>query len=170
MDLTQFYKALDYLDREQKRIRKDVFDNAAKRTVGEVITDFVQLRELKDVVKSVNSALNHTVEMLSEELIPDRMEAEGLGKSATISGVGRVTVSTKIIASIIDKDDKLPAHNWLKNHGHGGIIIETAPWQSLSAVAKDLLTESPELQMPKELFSVKANTYTSITKLPGEKK
>jgi hypothetical protein len=59
--------------------------------------------------------------------------------------------------------DKAAGFEWLRQHGHGGVIQETVNAQTLGALAKELNNDGTELPAP--TFTTNIMTYTSVTKV-----
>jgi hypothetical protein len=125
----------------------------------QIIKHYDKLRLANALIKESREALAQMEERLSREDIPNTLREHGI-KTITIEGVGRVTVSHRFGCSMLDKDAGL---EWLRENGHGGLIIETVNSSSLAAFAKSLLQEQGE-DLPSEIFKVSTNPYTSVTK------
>lgn len=130
----------------------------------EVIKHFNQVRLAAEEIKECREALNAMSDNLSRITIPDIIanlkERTGEKPPFNIEGVGRVTVSYRFSASMVDKE---AAFEWLRDNGHEGIIQETVNSSTLSAFAKNLL-ETDGIELPPEAFKVGTSPYTSITK------
>lgn len=161
---------LDFLSKRLKAVTFQVVaDGRAALASGdhvEVIKHFDALRKQNDTIKEAREALSETADLFSKQYIPDIVrelrEKSGLKPPFNIDGVGRVSVSYKWSASIVG-DDKTVGHAWLKDNGHGALVTETVNSSTLSAFAKDLLTNQG-IDLPPEIFKVGQNPYTSITK------
>ena len=124
-----------------------------------VIRHYDNLRKLTALIKESREALSNMEERLSREQVPDVMRANNI-RSTTIEGVGRVSLSSRWSASMLDKET---AMNWLRESGNGGVIQETVNAQTLGALAKELNNEGVEL--PSDLFKTSVMTFTSITRV-----
>jgi len=124
----------------------------------QVIRHYDNLRKLNAIVKEAREALSGMEERLSREYVPDVMRSNNI-KSTTIEGVGRVSLSSRWSASMLDKDSSMA---WLRESDNGGVIQETVNAQTLGALAKELNNQGIEL--PQELFKTSVMTFTSITK------
>lgn len=124
-----------------------------------VIKHYDHLRIAVAKIKEAREALAQIEERLSRETVPEVLREQNI-KTITVIGVGRVTVSSRWSASMLDKDAGI---NWLKNNGFPSIVQETVNAQTLAATAKNLsVTEGRDL--PSDIFKVGMTTYTSITK------
>ena len=131
----------------------------------DVIRHFNDVRLAAAQIKEAREALKSMEDMLSGNIVPDfvRRAKEELGVKTPIvlEGVGRVTVSYRFSASMLDKEKGI---DWLKGNGHGGLVQETVNSSTLSAFAKDMF-ENQGVELPPEVFKVGTNPYTSITKV-----
>ena len=124
-----------------------------------IIKHYDKLRLANALIKESREALAEMEESLSREKIPEVMRAHNV-KTITIEGVGRVTVSYRFSCSMLDKEVGL---DWLRNNGHGGIIIETVNSSTLAAFAKTQLQDEGQ-ELPTDIFKTSTSPYTSITK------
>lgn len=129
-----------------------------------LIKHFADLRRLAERAKTVREALYELEDSLSKAAIPDLFvhirNTTGQKPPFYIEGVGRVSVSHKWSASILDK----PAgFSWLREHQAGDLIQETVNAQSLASYAKRKIEEDG-VDLPPEIFKVGTTPYTSITK------
>lgn len=125
------------------------------------IRNFDDVRHAVDQIKEVREALAELSDTLSREVIPEAMREEGI-KTVTIIDVGRVTISSRYSASIIE-GKKAEAFTWLRQSGNGSLIQETVNAGTLSAFAKNLLEENGR-ELPSDMFKTGSMAYTSITK------
>jgi len=124
-----------------------------------VIKHYDDLRKANALIKESREALSQLEERLSREFVPDVMRHNKV-KSITVEGVGRVSLSSRWSASMLDKQ---MGFEWLRSNGHGGVIQETVNAQTLGALAKELNNDGVDLPAP--TFSTSIMTYTSITKV-----
>jgi len=144
----------------QARIEEDTKQILAKADIVAIIHHFNDLRLANEEIKIVRNQLEIVENRLSHSEIPDRFKQIGI-KNLTIDDVGRVTIGHRWGCSIIDKQ---VGFNWLREEGHGGIIIETVNASTLAAFAKNMMdTEGKSL--PPDKFVTSINPYTSITKV-----
>lgn len=122
---------------------------------------FAEFRDLRDDIKQAMKSLEVIETHLSRVDIPDAFKAAGI-KSTTIEDVGRVTIGHLWTCSVID-GQREAAHQWLRDTGNEGLIIETVPAPRLAAFAKNRL-ETTGLEMPLDIFKPNITIYTSITK------
>lgn len=141
-------------------IRMDTNAAIASKDHIEIIRHYDQLRIAVDQIKEAREALKEIEEHMSREDVPDVMRANKV-KTITVEGVGRVTISHRWSASMLDKERGI---KWLKANGQGGIVQETVNAQTLAAHAKALM-EGPGTELPADLFKVGQMAFTSITKV-----
>ena len=151
---------LDRVDNTRRvldaEIRKGV------RSLSELITCLDTVQNLHARLKEIATDMNSLADHLSTQLVPEAMQAAGF--TTVNHAVGRVTVASRVSASMLDKAAGL---SWLRSHDLGDLIIETVNHQTLSAQAKTMLEAGDEL--PAEIFKTSLKTYTSITR-PGAKR
>lgn len=164
-------ETLDWLNRITRgleelsaRVRQETNDVVKSGDHIEVIKHFDQLRIGVELIKEAREALNDMADNLSRVVIPDIVdnlkERTGEKPPFNIEGVGRVSVAYRFSCSILDKPK---GFDWLRSHGHEGLIQETVNSSTLSAFAKNLL-EVEGKELPEEIFKVGTAPYTSITK------
>ena len=154
----KIHKAVDYLDRAQQLMEADTLRRAAHEDLDSVLTRFAEVRDLRDKLKAVYTAVNDLSEQMSAGIIPQRME--DLGVQTRHHRLGRFTVSYRTSASMTDKE---AGKDWLRKNGHGDLIIETVNAQTLSAFAKGVIEEGRDL--PAEYFTVTLRPSTSFSPL-----
>ena len=139
-------------------VRRDEKDILPTRDHIEIIKHFNSLRLANEAIKESRDALGEMADRLSREHVPNIM-AEHNVRTITVEGVGRVSVGHRFSCSMLDKELGM---DWLRNNGHGGLIIETVNSSTLGAFARSQLEEGEEL--PNEIFKTSTSPYTSITK------
>lgn len=140
-------------------VREDTAEALAPNDPIVAIRHYDATRKATVRIKEAREALADIEERLSREQIPDVMRNAGV-KTITVEDVGRVTISHRYSASILDKP---LGYEWLRENGHGAIITETVNSSTMAAFAKEYL-ESEGRELPVELFKVGTSPYTSITK------
>lgn len=78
------------------------------------------MKECVDGLMKEASALNEQIRILETETLPDMLKALGIKDFTLLSGA-KISLYDIISASITD-DNREPAHEWLREHGHGDII------------------------------------------------
>lgn len=150
---------VDDLRRAGTSIQQETDRAVAAKDHVALIRHFDKVRNITEQIKEAREALDQIETRLSREYVPEAMREAGV-RTITVEGVGRVSVSQRWSASILDKE---LGHKWLQDNGHGGLIIPTVNASSLSAFAKNLIEEEGK-ELPEDLFKTGRLTYTSITK------
>jgi hypothetical protein len=140
-------------------IREDGATVVPTRDHVKIIKHYNHLRLAAAAIKESREAISEMEEQLSREQVPEVMREHNV-KTITIEGVGRVTVSYRFGCSMLDKELGL---NWLRENGHGGLIIETVNSSTLAAFAKSQLQDAGQ-ELPTNIFKTSTSPYTSITK------
>jgi hypothetical protein len=135
-------------------------DATSSLKTAELLKTFQGLRQLKDALKELSTAVNKEYEAWQRETIPDRFKEEGI-KTISVDGF-RYTTSEQVRARMQSgmKEDAL---DWLRNHELGDLIIETVNASTLSATARTMAEEGEELDS--DYFVTEYLPATSITKV-----
>lgn len=132
----------------------------------EAIRHYRDVRDGMDLIKKGKEVLEELKAVLSSDIVPDLM-ATAKVKTINLTDVGRVTVSGRFSASIIDREDtehpKQAGHDWLRNNNAGSLVKDTVNSSSLAAFAKDYV-ENQGRELPDDVFKVGITRTTSITK------
>lgn len=152
--------AIQDLEGVLSRMRSESDEILGSKDHLSIIRHYDDMRLANERMKHVRKALDEMAEQWSREFVPDAMRAKQI-KTINLEGVGRVTISARWSASIVE-GQKEPAFTWLRESGDGGIIQETVNSSTLSAFAKTKFEAGYEL--PAHLFKVGQMTFTSITK------
>ena len=133
-----------------------------QKSLFELVEAMQGIREKLDIAKDEKTRLQKIYDHLRENKIPEMMDDEGVN-SVTYEGIGRVTLTSDIYASIpaIQKD---AAWQWLKENNHGGIIKENVHSGTLKATLKAIIKKGKE-ELPEEIFKVTPFSRASITKV-----
>lgn len=142
------------------QVRDDTNAAIASKDHIIIIRHYDDLRKATEQIKEARKALDGIEEHLSREDVPDILRDNKI-KTITVEGVGRVTISHRWSASMLDKEAGI---RWLKDHDMAGIVQETVNAQTLAAHAKALM-EGPGTELPADIFKVGQMAYTSITKI-----
>lgn len=153
-------RVVQHLQQVTGEIRIDTNEVLATKDHITVIRHYDDLRKATEQIKEARKALDEIEEHLSREDVPDILRENKI-KTITVEGVGRVTISHRWSASMLDKDAGIL---WLKAHNMGGIVQETVNAQTLAAHAKALM-ETKGTELPPNVFKVGQMAYTSITKV-----
>ncbi len=132
--------------------------------------DNMSLAELGAELKNVKSALDDAGEAktllqkqfdyLSIEIIPDRMDEQGVD-SMKITDVGRLQISSDIRCNI-PASNKTAVENWLREHGHESMIVPSINASTFKAFIKERMKE--EKEYPSDLITVHPFSRASVVK------
>ena len=114
---------------------------------------------LKEWMEGIEKCLNAELDTLRLALIPLAMEREGLESPLNVSGVGRVSLTGDVYATITDKEN---FYEWLHDNKSGDLITESVNASTLKAWVKDKIKQG--LPYPTEFLNVTPYTRASITK------
>jgi len=148
-----------YLTGVAGAVREDTKEVVGTRDHIEIIRHYNHLRLATALIKEAREALSEMEERLSREYVPEVMKEHNV-RTITVEGVGRVSITHRFSCSMLDKEAGM---DWLRNNGHGGLIIETVNSSTLGAFARSLLEDEGQ-ELPSDLFKTGTMTYTSITK------
>lgn len=150
---------------------KEQFENAYFRTTyeaGEFESMSIPqlaatLKELKyrlELVGALKTELQKTHDFLSIDVLPDRMDEEGI-QTLKIKNVGRLQTSSDIRCTVPAKN-KDSLQDWLTEHGHGSMISPTVNASTLKAFVKEMMKEGKE--WPEELLNVHPYSRATVVK------
>jgi hypothetical protein len=98
---------------------------------------------------------------LSQVIVPERMDAEGL-KQITIEGIGRVNIRSDIYCNTPSANREL-VKEWLREHDLEDIITETVNGSTLKAFVKEQMQKRGG-EYPDMLLSITPYSLAVITK------
>lgn len=160
-------ETLDYMRKTCNAVRilsekllEDTAEVLATNDPVAVGIHFSQVKDTAELIKDAREKLKDLSDRLSQEDVPNVLRANKLPKGIFIEGIGRIGLSQRWSASMIDKDK---GFQWLRDNNHEGLITEVVNSQTLSAFAKDMFVNH-NVDLPDDIFKVGQMTYTSITK------
>lgn len=121
------------------------------------------LKELKkalEEVKEMQSQIQVQHDFLSQNVIPDKMDDEGVN-TVNYDGIGRLQCAADIRCSVLKKDRKA-LHSWLSANGHGSLISEGVNSSTLKAFVKERMKEEKEI--PKDILQITPYSKASVVK------
>lgn len=146
-------------EQEDKVDRKAQFRDRYKNTpLNELIRAMHGVRQVKDEYDDALKNINAHYDVLRIELIPAKMEEEGIERIA-IEGIGRVSLTADMYVGVTDKTGLF---DWLRKHKLGSLIKEQVPSATLKAFVKNRIIKGAPV--PTELVKVTPFTRASITK------
>lgn len=119
------------------------------------------VRNLDEQLDEVKKTLGKALQSLSVAVLPQKFQEEGVS-TLTMKELGaRFTVNTRITASMTDKER---AMEWLREGGHGDIIVPTINSSTLSKFASEYVLEQGQ-DLPDDLFKISTIQHMSRTKV-----
>jgi hypothetical protein len=123
--------------------------------LSEAIINLRDLKEEKAGLEEKLGVINRKLDELQRTTIPDMMIELGSGnipiQSVSMRGVGTLYLRSDMYVNI-PAAKREEAHDWLREHGHGGIVKDTVHPSSLKAWAKEQTSNGTVL--PDDLFSI----------------
>lgn len=129
-----------------------------KQQAVEIVRVMAALKDLNEEAENVKKSAGKVYDHVRTLVLPDKMDEEGLD-NMRVSGIGRVSVTTDVRASLVDKD---AGYRWLEEHGHGDMITETVNASALKGLLRRMLKDGREV--PEDTFKVSPFNRASITK------
>lgn len=124
-------------------------------TANLIATTKLAIEKAETEFKGTKETLSYCLEVA----IPERFKREEIKTFNTDDF--RVTISTRVMASIVD-EERENAYQWLRDNGYDSIIKETVNASTMSATAKEIMENGREL--PDDMFRTFTKDGTSITK------
>lgn len=120
----------------------------------------VKLRQIVDGLdrakKEMQGVYDVCVTMLASKMLEDGIT------NVTVDGVGRVTVTSDVYASI-KVENRQAAYQFLRDTGNGDLIKDTVNASSLKSLVKSMLKDGVEI--PEGTITYSPYSKTSITKV-----
>lgn len=129
---------------------------------------FVALHHLHEVLKSIIGTddspglFKSIYGPFKSEVVPNVFEDKGIDKTLPLTEGYRVTVSTRLYASL-PAANKQRGMEWLRKNGLGDLIQETVNAQTLSATAATMMEDEGK-ELPEDIFSVHMKYNTSAVR------
>lgn len=142
---------------EMMEIRDDVNTSTAFAPLGAYMRD---LKEVIDNLAAIKTEYQNEFDRIRRGVIPEKMEAEQMS-TITLPGVGRITVTDQMSASILP-EYKLDMQAWLKDNGFGALVTATVNASTLSAFVKEQMSAGNEL--PYDFLNISTYRQASLTK------
>lgn len=138
-------------------IDSEVDSNTPFAVLGTYMRD---LKETIDNLAAVKTEYQNEFDRIRRGALPDKMEAEQMS-TITLPGVGRITVTDQMSASILP-EYKLDMQAWLKDNGFGALVTATVNASTLSAFVKEQMGAGNEL--PYDFLNISTYRQASLTK------
>jgi hypothetical protein len=141
---------------------KTLLDAEAKEAIAlsdppELVRFYADMREGAEALRESVASLSKLEQNLSYEAIPACFDAAGI-QNINVTGYGLVSLTRRWSCSFVDKE---AGFKYLRDHGQGGMIIETVPAPTLGAWAKSEVEEKG-VEPPDSLFKMSVNRYVSL--------
>lgn len=116
----------------------------------EKIQKLYELRQEKEHLESMLKDVNKEKEHLEKQVIPELMDDLEITK-LKIEGIGTMYLQSDLYYNVLAADRE-KAYNWLREEGHGDIISETVPYQTMRSFLKERMEEGDTIP---DVFNVK---------------
>ena len=131
----------------------------ANNEAPDMVRFYADMREELEAIGDTVKELNKLDRDLSYTAIPACFDAHGL-QNIKLPGYGLVGLNRRWSCSIVDKPK---GHAYLREHGQGGMIIETVNAMTLGAWAREE-TEDKGREPPDDVFKTTVARYVSLTR------
>lgn len=140
---------------------RDWIERSRSLDVPDLLRQYWLMTDKYEKLDLERKAMNALLESISRQTVPEIMDDEGVKSIALEDIRRRFGVSTRASCSMIEPDG---GKQWLRDNGHGALIMETVNASTLSAFAKSQLQEFG-VELPPGFFRMSQMRYTSITKI-----
>ena len=125
----------------------------------DLVRHYADLREQADAMREAVAFLSKIEQNLSYQQIPLAFDRAGI-QNVRVVGYGLVGLTRKWSCSFLEgkKDEDLA---WLREHGQGGMIIETVPAPTLGAWAHAVTDETGK-EPPTDIFKTSIARSVSL--------
>lgn len=157
----KFIRLMNDAQREMDQEDRNLYYNAYhfEKSAVELAHALKQAQEIKEWMEHIEKCVNAEIDVIRLNLLPVAMENEGLESPMNVAGVGRVSLTGDVYASVLDKENFF---EWLHDNQSGDLIQETVNASTLKAWVKDKIKKGESY--PTELLKVTPYTRASITK------
>ena len=125
-----------------------------------LVAEMYRVKGELDACKLLKAKLEKEHDRLRISAIPEEMDNRTIN-SITFDGIGRVTLTADVHASIL-AENRSEAYEWLEENGHGGIIKDTVNAGTLKATMKVCLKKGEKIP---PCIKVTPFSRASITKV-----
>ena len=125
------------------------------------LAEFIQAQKIGIKVKETGlKALKADLQLIQEEVLPAKMEADGM-TSIAVKGIGRLTVAPQFRASVKATHKHL-MQEWLKEHGFIELVQETINSSTLKAWVKEQMEAGNDV--PTDYLNLHSFDTVTLTK------
>lgn len=135
-------------------------DDYADLKVKDLAKHLKELKELKSDVKAIHTALTDEIEYLSDHILPERMEDEGI-ETQQIKDVGRLQSIDDIRCNVLS-ENREALHQWLRDNGYGSMVNPDVNSSTLKAFIKDCIANG--IEYPTDLVNISPYTRATVVK------
>lgn len=129
--------------------------------IPDLAAELQALKNELDELGDMKSEVQKRYDFLSIEVVPDRMDDEGI-ESIRVAGVGRLQTQSDIRCNV-PAANREAVQDWLKNNGHGSMVTESINSSSLKAFVKEMMRE--DQPYPKELLQIHPYSRATVVKV-----
>lgn len=126
-----------------------------------LISLYGSIRKSLALVEERIKELDKLKDHLKFKAIPETFDRDGI-KTLTGTNGDRVTVTTETLASIL-AENRTEAYRWLRQNGHGDLIVEYIFPMTLKSFAKTQMESTGEDFPPESCIRVELRDTTSFT-------
>lgn len=113
------------------------------RTINDIGAELQKLKASEDQLNDELKEVKRKIDDIQKREIPELFEAQGV-TNAKVPGVGTIYLQDKVFA-YVKAEDQDRFKDWLRENGHGDLIKETVHPATLTAWAKEQLSEAKPL-------------------------
>ena len=146
--------------------KNEARDGLKGKPLRELAEIMVGYRQNKDDLEAQLKVVNAYFDVLRFELIPERMESDGVDR-IVYDGIGRLQTTGDALVAV-KSGQKDAFHAWLKENKLGDLIQSTVNASTLKAFIKGRIKGG--LTYPTDCLNVTPITRASITKVATTKK
>ena len=147
-------RANAYLDEEAK-------EAVSADKPADLVRYYADMREQTEAMRDSVAQLSKLERNLSYEQIPLAFDRAGI-KNIKVIGYGLVGLTRRWACSFLE-GKKEDGFAYLRDHGQGGMIIETVPAPTLGAWAHEV-TDETGIEPPPDIFKTSVTRSVSLTR------
>jgi hypothetical protein len=145
------------LETAKALLQAEVQDSIAKDDPADLVRAYADLREEGEAFRASVADISKLEQDLSYTKIPEIFDAHGI-QNVRVVGYGLVSLTRKWNCSMVDKQK---GFDYLREHGQGGMIIETVPAPTLGAWARKEVEETGR-ELPDDVFTTSVVRSVSL--------
>jgi hypothetical protein len=149
--------ALSYIERANAAIAAEATGVTALDNPSEMVRFYADLREQGERMRALVADVSKTEREFSYTLIPACFDRAGI-KNVNVVGYGRVGLTHRWSCSMLDKEKGFA---YLREHGQGGMIIETVAAPTLGAWAGAQVRDTG-VEPPDDIFKTSVARSVSL--------